>query len=68
MTPTLMEMVLWLIEERAFTEASVAEACGVSQPTVHRIKSGKVVRPSWQAGAAIQHLYQEEAGKDRNQT
>ena len=36
---------------RGWTEASIAEAVGVSQPTIHRIKTGVV--PYWDTGAAV---------------
>lgn len=36
---------------RGWTEAAIAEAIGVTQPTVNRIKTGS--KPSWEVGAAV---------------
>ncbi|MGJ8524148.1 hypothetical protein R84981_002867 [Carnimonas sp. R-84981] len=51
---TLTEMVNDLLE-RGHSTQSIAEACGVSQPLVWRLKSGKDVR--YKSGKKVERFY-----------
>jgi len=48
---------------RGWTEAAIAEAIGVSQPTVHRVKNGII--PAWDTGSALVELAKNEKAKRR---
>ena len=41
-----------------YSEAALAKRLGVSQPTIHRIKTGQVETPNYTIGAALVALYE----------
>lgn len=41
-----------------FSEAELARHIGVSQPTIHRIKSGAIKDPGYSTGAKIKALFE----------
>lgn len=61
----LQEVVKTLIES-GFSEAEIARRVGVSQPTVHRIKSG--TDPAYTTGKRLEQLLQvqERRGSDQD--
>jgi predicted transcriptional regulator len=45
--------------DSGLSEGEIATRVGSTQPTVHRIKSGKTADPHYQVGKAIERLYRD---------
>lgn len=50
------------LSARPMTEAAIAEAVGVRQPTINKIRKG-VMRPNWELGDRLVQLAMEQAPK-----
>ena len=61
----LQKLVQDLINLADLTEVQIADELGVSQPTVNRLKNGKVARPAYHVGAALIALHKEKIRRGR---
>lgn len=58
METNFAEMTVAVLASYELSEADLAKRLGVSQPTIHRIKSGAVKSPNYHLGAKIHELYE----------
>lgn len=58
MEPDFSEVVAALLGSYEYSEADLAREIGVSQPTIHRIKTGEVKSPGFTTGAKLMALYE----------
>jgi hypothetical protein len=59
------EMVRFLIDEAKLTEAQIASAIGLSQPSVHRIGRGTQRRIGYEPGDRLRALYESHRSSRR---
>lgn len=57
MNDDFAHMTLAVLDAYGYSEAQLARLLNVSQPTIHRIKTGVVKSPSYHVGAQIVDLY-----------
>lgn len=60
--PQMRHLVLDLIEA-GLSEAQIGERIGLSQPQVHRLKTGEALEPKWSVGQKLIALHLERCGK-----
>lgn len=58
MEPNFSEMTAAVLDAYGYSEAELARQLNVSQPTIHRIKSGEVKSPSYHLGAQLLTLFE----------
>ena len=54
--PDWAELITRLIEERGYTEESIADHVETTQPTIHYLKTGKTQEAKYSTGAGIIRL------------
>ena len=57
MEPNFSDMTQAVLGAYGYSEADLAKELAVSQPTVHRIKTGGVKNPGFSTGSLIIQLY-----------
>lgn len=58
MEPNFSSMTQAILSAYGYSEAELAKELQVSQPTVHRIKTGEVKNPGFTTGQALISLYE----------
>lgn len=53
------QIVLDCLDAYVMTEAEFAQLVGTTQPTVHKIKTGKIKNPSYPLGVRIMEAYRD---------
>jgi predicted transcriptional regulator len=54
---SLKDMTIAILKGMDHSEQSLAKLVGTSQPTIHRIRTGRTKNPGYTVGVAIENLY-----------
>lgn len=61
METNFADMTIAVLEAYEYSESDLAKVLNVSQPTVHRIKTGAVKNPGYTTGAKLIELFENRA-------